>query len=202
MIIVGIAGGSASGKTKIAQKIAERFLNNVHIIKYDAYYLPFKEYSLEERKTFNYDHPETFDHQLLKEHLLMLEAGEKVATPIYDYVNYTRSAEVMMLQNPPILIIEGILTLFNPEIRELCDLKIYVDTDDDIRFIRRLHRDTKKRGRDLQSVSDQYLESVKVMHDLYVKPTKKYADIIIPIGADNHIAIEMVCAYIGSKWGV
>ncbi len=199
MIIVGIAGGSASGKTRVAKMIASHFSDDICILKYDSYYLSFSEYSLEERKTFNYDHPDTFDHELLKNHLKLFLEGKTVATPIYDYINYERSNEVFEVKNPTVLIIEGILALYDEEIRNMFDIKVFIDTDDDIRFIRRLKRDIEKRGRDFESVSSQYLTTVKHMHDLYIQPTKRYADIVVPLGADNTVAIEMICSYIKCK---
>lgn len=197
MIIVGICGGSASGKTKISKKLHDLLCSyNVSLLKYDSYYLPFSEYSFEERTKLNFDHPNSFDHDLIKKHLVTLKSGKSVDVPVYNYITYTRDEEVTTITPPDILIVEGLFTLYNDDIIDLCDLKVYVDADDDIRLLRRLKRDVEKRGRTIESVSKQYIETVKPMHDKYIIPTKKNADIIIPRGVSNEVAISLVEVYL------
>lgn len=194
MKIIGIAGGSASGKTTIANKLCE--LSNeygqVNIIRLDDYYLDHPELQLEARKKINYDHPNAFDVDLLTKHIQALKVGKAIDVPQYDFVNHARKQISHKVQPSKVLIIEGILVLAIEDVCDLCDIKLFVDTPDDIRFIRRLNRDVHKRKRSLDSVVEQYLKTVRPMHKIFVETSKAKADLIIPEGGHNSIAIEMV----------
>ena len=194
MKIIGIAGGSASGKTTIANKLKEMSLDygQVNIIRLDDYYLDHPELVLEERKKINYDHPNAFDVELLTKHIQQLRHGKKVDVPQYDFVNHCRKRTVTPVEPSKVLIIEGILVLAIPEISDLLDIKLFVDTPDDIRFIRRLSRDVHQRRRSLDSVIQQYLNTVRPMHKAFVEPSKSISDLIIPEGGHNSIAIDLV----------
>lgn len=194
MLIVGIAGGTGSGKTTFAKALKAFFPDQAVIITQDSYYVSYAELSFGERIKINYDHPDAFEDNLLIEHLRKLRRGESIAVPLYDFAAYTRASEVIAVEPLPIVIVEGILVLANEELRELFDLKIYVDNDPDVRVLRRLVRDVEERGRDLHSVHAQYLETVKPMHEAYVEPSKKYADLIVPEGGFNTVALETVAA--------
>ena len=192
--IIGIAGGTASGKTTVAKKIYEdaKQHGNVAMIKLDDYYKRLDHLTLEERRKVNYDHPTSYDVTLLVEHLKMLKNGIAINKPTYDFVIHNRSDVTELVESAPVIIIEGIMTFAISEVNELCDLRIYVDTADDIRFIRRLKRDINERGRSLESVIDQYLTTVRPMHLLFVEPSKKHANIIIPEGGHNTAAIDII----------
>ncbi len=194
MKIIGIAGGSASGKTTIANKLGDlsNKVGKVNIIRLDDYYLDHPELELEERKKINYDHPNAFDVDLLMQHIDDLKNNLEIDVPEYDFVNHARKTTVKKVTPSKVLIIEGILVLAIKEICELLDIKIFVDTPDDIRFIRRLSRDVHKRNRTLDNVIEQYLTTVRPMHKVFVEPSKERADLIIPEGGHNSIAIEMV----------
>ncbi len=194
--IIGIAGGSASGKTSIVRLLAESLGSCGQVIHQDAYYRPYAEMTLEERKKQNFDHPDAFDIDLLCGDLDRLRHGEAIEMPVYDYTNYTRAAETTAVMPHPVILVEGLLILWYPQLRELCDLKIFVDAEDDERLIRRIMRDTKERGRSLESVLDQYRETVKPMHEQFIAPSKKYADIIIPRGAENEPGIDILRAHL------
>ncbi len=201
-ILLGIAGGTGSGKTTVARRIEQEMgTEDVTIIPQDAYYKDRSDLDFEERKKLNYDHPDAFDNELLKQHLLDLRDGKPIDMPIYDYVLHLRKKETIRVVPGRIVILEGILSLYDPEIRELMDIKIYVDTPDDIRFIRRLKRDIRERGRDMDSVIEQYLTTVRPMHLEFVEQTKKYADIIIPEGGYNNVAINLVVLSLYQKLG-
>lgn len=194
-VIIGIAGGSASGKTTLAKKVFEATSKEgtVAMIKIDDYYKVLDHLSMDERKKVNYDHPDAYDIKLLEKQLLELKKGQTINKPVYDFVSHNRSKEKSEIISPSnIVILEGILTLAIKEIRDLCDIKLFVDTPDDIRFIRRLVRDIEERGRDVQSVVNQYLTSVRPMHISFVEKSKSYADIIIPEGGNNNIAIDFI----------
>lgn len=193
-VIIGIAGGTASGKTTIAKKVYENTSKHgtVTMIKIDDYYKVLDHLSMEERIKVNYDHPDAYDIELLSKHLNDLKNGKSIDKPIYDFVIHNRSKETEIVNPSNIIIIEGILTLAIEEIRELCDIKLYVDTPDDIRFIRRLKRDIEDRGRDVKSIVDQYLTTVRPMHISFVERSKTYADLIIPEGGKNNIAIDFI----------
>lgn len=194
-VIIGIAGGTASGKTTIAKKVYEATASQgtVGMIKMDDYYKILDHLTFDERTRLNYDHPDTYDIELLSKHLTDLKAGKGVEMPVYDFVIHNRSKEESKYLEPcNIIILEGILTLAVKEIRDLCDIKLFVDTPDDIRFIRRLARDMEERGRDVQSVVTQYLATVRPMHKTFVEPSKAYAHLIIPEGGNNNIAIDFI----------
>lgn len=193
-VIIGIAGGSASGKTSISQQLYDYFKGNhrVKIIKQDDYYKDQSHKTMEERVKTNYDHPFAFDNDLLVEHLKLLKEKKRVEKPIYDYTKHTRSHMTEVIEGRDIILLEGIFVLAEPSVRALCDILVYVDTADDIRFIRRLKRDMEERGRSLQSVCDQYLNTVRPMHEQFIEPSKKYAHIIIPEGGSNKVAIDLL----------
>lgn len=199
-IIIGIAGGSASGKTSISRQLKEAYedTKSVVIIRQDDYYKDQSEKAMEERIKTNYDHPLAFDNDLLVEHLQSLLLGMTIQKPIYDFVEHTRSSEVEEISPSDVLVLEGLFVLEDEQLRNLCDMKLYVDTDADIRFIRRLIRDVKKRGRTLDSVVDQYTSTVRDMHNLFIEPSKRYADIIIPEGGHNMVAIDLLITKISS----
>jgi uridine kinase len=199
-VLIGIAGGTGSGKTTVAQRISE-FLGDdkVLIIPQDAYYKDRSYLPIEERDKLNFDHPDAFDTDLLEEHLEKLKSGQPVEMPIYNYKLHIREKETRFVEPKEVIVIEGILVLHEERLRRLMDIKIYVDTPDDIRFIRRLERDMRERGRTLESVINQYMETVRPMHEQFVEPSKRYADIIIPEGGFNDIAIEMVTSTITQR---
>lgn len=191
-LIIGIAGGSGSGKSTITQWLAEKFGDNVTVIRHDDYYKAQHDKSYAERAKQNYDCPEAFDTELLAEHLKMLRDGKSIECPVYDYSLHDRSDKVTVIEPKPVLIIDGILVLQDERLRNMMNIKIFVDTDADVRILRRIRRDVHERGRSMDSVINQYLETVKPMHEMYVEPSKKYADIIIPEGGHNIVALEMI----------
>ncbi len=191
-MIIGIAGGSGSGKTTLARNIIEHFDGRVSILRHDDYYRSQKDISVEERAKLNYDHPDAFDTDLLIAHLDELRAGRAVESPIYDYSIHDRSDKTRTVESTDVIILEGILIFANDELLKRLNMKIYVDTDADVRILRRIIRDVKKRGRTLDSVVTQYLSTVKPMHDAFVEPSKKHADIIVPEGGKNPIAYGMI----------
>ena len=199
-VIIGIAGGSGSGKTTIVHEIADRINDDDHIMIMtpDSYYKDNTDLPMSERKKINYDHPDAFDMPLLEAQLNQLLHRKSIEMPTYDFTAHTRSDETIHIEPADIIILEGILVLFNEEIRNLMDIKVFVDTDDDIRFIRRLERDMKERGRSLDSVINQYLSTVKPMYNQFIEPTKRYADIIVPEGGANRVAIDMLTTKIES----
>lgn len=192
VMIIGIAGGSGSGKTTLSQKIKDVFKDEVSILCHDYYYKSNDGLSLEERKKLNYDHPNSFDTNLLIEQLKDLKAGKTIKHPVYSFVEHTRLDETVEIKPTKVIIIEGILIFENKELCDLMDIKVFVDTDGDLRIIRRLLRDVKERGRDLDSVVNQYIETVKPMHEEFVEPSKRRADIIIPEGGANDVALSML----------
>lgn len=199
-IIIGIAGGSASGKTSISRKLFETFekTNSVVIIKEDDYYKNQDHLPMSERIKTNYDHPFAFDHQLLIEHLNVLINGGTIEKPTYDYVNHTRSKVTEVIKYSDVIILEGLFVLESKEIRDLLDIKVFVDTPSDVRFIRRLLRDVKERERTLDSVVNQYMSTVREMHEQFIEPSKKFADVIIPEGGKNYVAIDLLVTKISS----
>lgn len=194
--IVAIAGGSASGKSTIVKIIAEKFKDDLVVVGHDNYYRAHDDIDFEERKLLNYDHPQAFDTDLFCEDLKKLLAGLEIDMPLYDYKIHTRSKGTVKVRAKKIILIEGILVLYDKKIRELTDTKVFVDADSDIRLKRRILRDTVERGRSLESCLTQYIEQVKPMHEKYVEPSKKYADIIIPRGAKNIKGIEILSKHI------
>ena len=188
VLVIGIAGGSGSGKTTLAKNIANYFADRISILRHDDYYRAQDDIPMSERIKTNYDHPHAFDTELLLNHLDALRNGQDVDSPVYDYSIHTRSGEVRHVKASSVILLEGILILENEAVRDRLDMKIYVDTDADVRIVRRILRDVKKRGRSLESVTKQYLTTVKPMHDAFVEPSKRYADIIIPEGGKNPVA--------------
>jgi len=196
-LVIGIAGGTGSGKTTIADYILETVgPEKIAFLPHDAYYHELGHLSPEERANVNFDHPSSLETDLLIEHINQLKAGQAIQLPNYDFKTHTRTAETTQVEPQQILIVEGILILAEPDLRKLFDLKIYVDTDADIRFIRRLRRDIEERGRTTQSVIGQYLETVRPMHLEFVEPSKRYANVIIPEGGYNHVALDLIVARI------
>lgn len=199
-VVIGITGGSGSGKTTIAHEVANQINDDdrIMIITQDSYYKDNTGLDMEERKKINYDHPNAFDMPLLEAQINQLLHRKAIEMPTYDFTAHTRSDETIHVEPADIIILEGILVLFNEDIRKLMDIKVYVDTDDDIRFIRRLQRDMQERGRSLDSVISQYMDTVKPMYHQFIEPTKRYADIIIPEGGANGVAIDMLTTKIRS----
>lgn len=189
--IIGIAGGSGSGKSTFAKRLCEAFPDKVSLVSCDNYYLPHSDLTLEERKHLNYDSPEAFEFSLMIEHISALKHGCAVECPVYDFTQHTRSDEVIKIEPRPIIIIDGILIFTEPRLREIMDMKIYVECDADERILRRVSRDTKERGRDIDGIIEQYLATVKPMHNAHVEPTKVYADIILN-GGKNSVALDVV----------
>lgn len=192
MLIIGIAGGSGSGKSTVAKLIEEEFKGDVTLIRHDDYYKAQHDKTYEERTKQNYDCPDAFDTELMSEHIAALKRGEVVDCPVYDYMIHDRSDETRRIEPTSVLVIDGILILAEPSLRELMDIKIYIDTDADIRILRRIVRDVNERKRTLESVIGQYMATVKPMHEAFVEPSKKYADIIVPEGGHNLVAMEMI----------
>lgn len=192
VMIIGIAGGTGSGKTTLARNIAESFGSRISVVRHDDYYKEHSNLSYDERCKLNYDHPDAFDTDLLLNHLDRLRRGEAIDCPVYDYKIHNRSKETRRIEPNPVILLDGILIFESEEILKRLDLKIFVDTDADVRIIRRIMRDVKRRGRTLESVVNQYLNTVKPMHDAFVEPSKKRADIIIPEGGRNPVAYGMI----------
>ncbi|KOS67936.1 uridine kinase [Lysinibacillus contaminans] len=192
-VVIGIAGGSCSGKTSVTHAIYDVFRgHSVVVIEQDYYYKDQSHLTFEERLGTNYDHPLAFDNDLLIEHINTLLDRQAIDKPVYDYVQHTRAKEVIHVEPVDVIILEGILVLEDARLRELMDIKLYVDTDSDLRIIRRIMRDIKERGRTTDSVIEQYLAAVRPMHNLFIEPTKRYADIIIPEGGENEVAIDLL----------
>lgn len=204
-VIIAIAGGTASGKTTVAKKLYEitKEKGNVAYIKMDDYYKKHEGMAFEERAKLNYDHPDSIDFDLLVEHIKALKEGKSIDKPTYDFSNHIRSNEIEHLDAAKVIILEGILALVDSRIRDLANIKIYVDTPDDLRFIRRLKRDMRDRGRSVDSVINQYHETVRPMHMQFVEPSKRYADVIVPEGGHNPIVIDLfaskICSIIDEK---
>ena len=199
-LLIGIAGGSASGKTPIAQCLKAEFeqTRSVVIIREDDYYKDQSQKTMAERVKTNYDHPFAFDHALMIEQIDALLAGQAIEKPVYDFVQHTRSTVTEVIEPCDVVVLEGLFVLEEPELRKRLNIKVYVDTDADIRFIRRLLRDVEERGRTLQSVVNQYTETVRVMHEQFIEPSKRYADVIIPEGGSNVVAIDLLKTKISS----
>ena len=196
-ILILIAGGTASGKTTVVDKLKAHFSDDdISVVAMDNYYKRRDDISLEERKKINYDHPDAIDMKLLKEHIILLLNNCDVACPIYDFKNHNRSNATINIKHSRVIIVEGILALYDSDIRELADIEIFVESEPDIRFIRRLKRDISERGRDVDDVISQYLATVKPMYDSYVAPTKRFADIIIPNDTKHDMAIDILATKI------
>ncbi|WP_267610138.1 uridine kinase [Enterococcus faecium] len=192
-IIIGVTGGSGSGKTSVSRAIFNNFPDHsIMMLEQDSYYKDQSHLSFEERLNTNYDHPFAFDNDLLIQHVGDLLNYKAIEKPVYDYVAHTRSQATIIQEPKEVIILEGILILEDERLRDLMDIKVYVDTDDDIRIIRRIKRDMEERGRTLDSVIEQYLTVVKPMYHQFIEPTKRYADIIVPEGGENHVAIDLI----------
>lgn len=192
-ILIGIAGGTGSGKTTLADKLVDSFgRDEVSILRHDNYYKRHDEMDYEARTKLNYDHPDAFDTDLLCEHIRLLKSGQSIDMPVYDYTIYNRSDRTVHVDTAPVIVLEGILIFAEPALCDLMDIKVFVDTDADVRILRRIVRDVKERGRSLDSVISQYLTTVKPMHEQFVEPSKRRADIIIPEGGENIVALEML----------
>jgi uridine kinase len=201
ILVIGIAGGTGSGKTTLARHIANAFGDRVTVITHDSYYRLQEGKTYEERCLQNYDHPDALETELLCEHLRRLCRGQAVDVPVYDYTIHNRSERTTRAEPRAVIILEGILLFSDPALRDLMDLRIFVDTDADERILRRIVRDTEERGRSLESVILQYLATVKPMHNAFVEPFKRYADIIVPGGGDNPAAIDMIVTRIKKQLG-
>ena len=195
-IVVGIAGGTGSGKSTITSSLKEKLKDSVVVIEQDSYYKDQSSLPFEERIKTNYDHPFAFDNDLLVEHVLSLKEQKSIEKPIYDFETHNRKKETILVEPCDVIIVEGILILYEEAVRDLLDIKIFVDTDSDVRIIRRILRDTKERGRSLESILTQYQNTVKPMHEEFIEPSKKHADIIIPRGGENAPAIKMLVQHL------
>ncbi|EOS7908237.1 uridine kinase [Enterococcus hirae] len=198
-IIIGVTGGSGSGKTSVSRAIFNNFPDHsIMMLEQDSYYKDQSHLSFEERLNTNYDHPFAFDNDLLIQHVKELLNYNAIEKPVYDYVAHTRNQATIIQEPKEVIILEGILILEDENLRDLMDIKVYVDTDDDIRIIRRIKRDMEERGRTLDSVIEQYLTVVKPMYHQFIEPTKRYADIIVPEGGENHVAIDLITTKVAS----
>lgn len=197
MLIVGIAGGTGSGKTTVVKKIIERLPpDEVAVISQDSYYRDNSDMPEEERKKLNFDHPNAIEFELLIEHLKKLKNGESIHQPVYSYITSTRSSETILVKPKDVIIVEGILIFTNKELRDLFDMKVFVFADADDRLVRVIRRDIVERGRTVEEVLDRYTETVKPMHEQFIEPTKKYADLIVPEGGNNNVAIDVLVSII------
>jgi uridine kinase len=194
-VVVGIAGGTGSGKTTVARAIYDKVgKDKIEWISHDSYYRNFEALSPEERHHINFDHPDSLETELLARHLDVLVKGSSVEIPIYDFTTHSRKPETHRVEPRKVIVVEGILVLAEPELRKRIDIKLFVDTPPDIRFVRRLMRDIKSRGRSVESVIEQYVTTVRPMHEEFVEPSKRYADLIIPEGGENLVAIDAIIA--------
>ena len=200
-LIVGVVGGSGSGKTTVAHAIAESVDGGAVVLDQDAYYRDLAHLTLEERRSINFDHPDSIDTELFVAHLEALAAGEPVDKPTYDFAAHTRAAETVRIEPGRVVVVDGILLFADPRLRRMFDLRIYVDVADDVRFIRRLLRDLTERGRSLENVIEQYLDTVRPMHLEFVEPSRRHADVIIPEGGQNRVGIEMILAHVQRELG-
>ncbi len=196
ILVIGIAGGSASGKTTLMKNLINAFGNEVTVLSHDNYYKRHDDMLYEERCKLNYDEPAAFDTSLMVYHLDQLRHGFSIECPVYDFTVHNRSDETVLLVPRKVIIVEGILIFENEDLRNLMDIRIFVDTDADVRLCRRIKRDVNKRGRSMESVLTQYLQTVKPMHERYVEPSKKYADLVVPEGGKNLVALSMITAHI------
>ncbi len=192
ILVIGIAGGTGSGKTTIIKKLTESFGGDVTVLSHDSYYKPHHEMTYEERTHLNYDHPDSLETDLMVEHLKALKRGEAIQCPVYDFSIHDRSDETVVIKPSKVLIVEGILIFADKRLCDEMEVKVFVDTDADVRILRRIQRDHSERARSLESVINQYLTTVKPMHELFVEPSKKNADIIIPEGGYNTVALDMI----------
>ena len=192
IMVIGIAGGTGSGKTTITKRLIERFGGDVSVIHHDNYYKAHHDMPYEERALLNYDHPDSFDTDMLIEHLKLLKEGKSIQCPVYDYAIHDRTDQTVTIRPTRVIIVEGILIYENRELCDQMDIKIFVDADADVRILRRIVRDVRDRGRSLESVINQYLSTVKPMHEAFVEPSKRRADVIVPEGGHNLVALDMV----------
>ncbi len=200
-LVIGIAGGTGSGKSTVARRVAEQLtLTSVAFLDMDAYYRDLVHLSLEERRQVNWDHPDAFDIDLLVQHLEQLARGEGIDKPVYDFVTHARSPTTRRVEPADVIVVDGILLFVDHRLRDLCDVKVFVDADADIRLARRIRRDMNKRGRPLEEILEQYLTTVRPMHLQFVEPSKRYADVIVPRGGHNPVAIEMITARIQRRF--
>jgi uridine kinase len=199
-IIIGIAGGSASGKTSLAKRLKKTFeeSQSVIIMRQDDYYKDQAHMSMAERLVVNYDHPFAFDNDLLAKHLELLREGKTIEKPIYDFIEYTRSDEIEVVEAHDVIVLEGLFVLEDANIRSNLDIKLFVDTPADVRFIRRLNRDVRDRGRSIDTVISQYMNTVRLMHEQFIEPSKRYADVIVPEGGKNEVAVDLLTTKISS----
>lgn len=195
-IVIGIAGGTNSGKSTFVRFISEYFGNKISLLSHDFYYKRHDELAYEERCKCNYDHPDAFDTDLMIQHIQELKEGKSIKHPVYDFTQHNRSNEEVEVKPSRVIVVEGILIFASEELRNLCDIKIFIDAPADIRILRRVKRDVAKRGRTIESVMAQYLDTVRPMHELYVEPSKAYADLIVPQGGKNKIALDLICSKI------
>lgn len=200
MLVIGIAGGTGSGKTTVVRKILEKLpKDEVVVLPQDSYYKDSSHVPVEERQNINFDHPDAFEWSLLEQHLRMLKAGKAIEQPTYSYLTCTRQAETIHIEPKEVIIVEGILALCDRKLRNQMDLKIFVDADSDERLIRVISRDVVERGRTAEAVMERYTRILKPMHLQFIEPTKRYADLIVPEGGSNHVAIEMITEYLKLK---
>jgi len=192
VIVIGIAGGTGCGKSTLIKRIKEEFDERITILSHDFYYKQHNDIPFEERKKLNYDHPDAIETDLMISHIKELVKGNSIERPVYDFTIHNRVDETVTVKPAKVIIVEGILIFENKELRDMCDIKVFIDTDADVRIIRRIIRDVNERGRTLDSIVNQYLTTVKPMHEMFVEPTKKYVDIIIPEGGYNLVALEML----------
>ena len=192
IIVIGVAGGTGSGKTSLVKALMNRFGENITVLSHDNYYKQHNELTYEERAKLNYDHPDAFDTDMMIEHLRLLKQGVAIDCPTYDFTVHNRAEGILHIEPEKVIVVEGILIFQDLELCREMDIKIFVDTDADVRLCRRIRRDVRKRGRTIESVIDQYLTTVKPMHEQFVEPSKKNADLIVPEGGKNLIALEMI----------
>ena len=192
ILVIGIAGGSGSGKTTLMKNLVQRFSGYITVVSHDNYYKRHDELTYEQRCLINYDEPAAFENALMSAHLDSLRQGQSVSCPVYDYTVHNRSDKTVTIEPCPVIIVEGILIFADEALRDLMDIRIFVDTDADIRLCRRVKRDVNKRGRTLESVLQQYQQTVKPMHEKYVEPSKKFADLVVPEGGKNMVALDMI----------
>lgn len=192
VIVIGIAGGTGSGKSTMIRKIKQKFSDEITILSHDFYYKRHDDITFEDRKKLNYDHPDAFDTDLMIEHIKELKKWKSIRRPVYDFTIHNRIDKTVLVRPSKVVVVEGILIFENRELTDLFDIKVFIDTDADVRIIRRILRDVRERGRTLESVINQYLTTVKMMHEQFVEPSKKYADIIVPEGGYNVVALEML----------
>lgn len=196
ILVIGIAGGSGSGKTTLMKNLTKHFADEIAVMSHDNYYRAHDELPFEQRSKLNYDHPDAFDTEMMIAHLKLLKSGHAIECPVYDYTIHNRSSEVTVVEPRKVIIVEGILIFENKALCDEMDIKIFVDTDADVRLIRRIRRDVTKRGRSLDSVLNQYLDTVKPMHEQFVEPSKKNADLVVLEGGKNLVALEMIISQI------